>query len=70
MITARGFSILGDHPEGRQEGDAMRHAPTPKGPSMPMLRRLIRRWVDLGFDLGGLVINEHDIINDLNAGRE
>jgi hypothetical protein len=37
---------------------------------MPMLRRLIRRWVDLGFDLGGLVINEHDILNDLGTGRE
>lgn len=68
-IVPRTFGLLSDATR-RQEGDAMRYSPTTKSPSMPMLRRLIRRWVDLGFDLGGLIIDEHDILNDLGAGRE
>ena len=68
-IDPRTFGLLSDATR-RQEGDTMRHSPTPKGSSMPMLQRLIRRWVDFGFDLGGLIIDEHDILNDLGAGRE
>jgi len=48
----------------------MKRANSPKRSAMPMLHRLVRRWVDLGFDLAGLAINEHDIINDLTAGRD
>jgi hypothetical protein len=48
----------------------MKRATSPKQSAIPMLHRLIRRWVDLGFDLAGLAISEHDIINDLGAGRD
>ena len=67
----RTFTLAGDASRSdEQEGDAMKHSPTPKGPSMPMLKRLIRRLIGFGFDLGGLIIDEHDILNDLGAGRE
>jgi hypothetical protein len=62
--------ITPTQPDDRQEGDTMKRATSPKRSAMPMLHRLIRRWVDLGFDLAGLAISEHDIINDLGAGRD
>ena len=48
----------------------MKRANSPKRSAMPMFHRLIRRWVDLGFDLSGLAVSERDVINDLDAGRD
>ncbi len=62
--------ITPTQPHHRQEGETMKRATSPKRSAIPMLHRLIRRWVDLGFDLAGLAISEHDIINDLGAGRD
>ena len=54
----------------RKGGNTVRHAPTRDTSSMPMLRRLIRLWVDVEIDLAGLGISEQDILDDLSAGRQ
>jgi hypothetical protein len=69
VVADRPF-ITATPSDGAQEGHTMKRATSPKRSAMPMLHRLIRRLVGFEIDLAGLTVNEHDILNDLNAGRE